>query len=222
MRWTQADATSISPDEFIPVAETSGAIFKLTEWAINTALREGAEINADGGAYAVAVNLSAGIIYDRALVEIVESALAIWDLPAPLLTLEVTESSLMKNPNLCFENLSAIRELGARVSIDDFGTGYSSLSYFKDIPADEIKIDQSFVTSMCRSPADEKIVGLIVDLSHKFGLEVVAEGIESETTLEKLQAMGCDLGQGFYFARPMDAVSYRRWLEEADGPPVDG
>ena len=218
MRWTTAEGRRISPDLFIPVAEASGSIFRLTEWAVNTALREGGEINGSCDAYGVAVNLSAKTIYDPALIHIVESALAIWDLAPEHLTLEVTESSLMKDPKACFKNLSRIRDQGVRISIDDFGTGFSSLSYFKAIPADEIKIDQSFVRNMADHDADAKLVGLIIDLARTFGLHVVAEGIETDVTAARLQDMGCDVGQGFLFAPAMDLDTYCRWLEPFQTP----
>jgi len=108
--------------------------------------------------------------------------------------------------------LSQLRELGVKVSIDDFGTGFSSLSYFKIIPADEIKIDQSFVKAMNRNSDDEKIVESIIRLAHNFGHKVVAEGIENNETLDKLEAMGCDVGQGYLLAKPMAMDNYRHWL----------
>ena len=219
MRWTLPDGTRITPDQFIPVAEASGSIHKLTQWAINTALREGVEVNFPDRDYSVAVNVSASSIYDPGLVTIVESALAIWDLPPQLFTLEVTESMLIKNPELCFRHLSRIREMGVKIAIDDFGTGFSSLSYFKTIPADEIKIDQSFIKAMADNDDDEKIVGSIIDLAHKFGLQVVAEGIQSAPVLHKLQALGCDIGQGYYLAKPMVLEDYQRWLKGVEKAP---
>lgn len=213
VRWVTDSGKVITPEQFIHVAEVSGDINRLTEWAINAALREGSQLTVDGREYAVGVNISAPSIYHPSFIVMVQNALAIWDLSPQSLTLEITETILMKNPETCFKTLSSIRDMGVRISIDDFGTGFSSLSYFKKIPADEIKIDQSFIKALCENPDDEKIVASIVDLSHKFGQRVVGEGIESRGTLDKLRDMGCDIGQGYYLARPMDIETYQGWLE---------
>lgn len=213
VRWVTDSGKVITPEQFIHVAEVSGDINRLTEWAINAALREGSQLTREGREYAVGVNISAPSIYHPSFVVMVQNALAIWDLSPQSLTLEITETILMKNPETCFKTLSSLRDMGVKISIDDFGTGFSSLSYFKKIPADEIKIDQSFVKAICENPDDEKIVASIVDLSHKFGLVVVGEGIESRDILDKLREMGCDIGQGYYLARPMGIDTYQRWLE---------
>ncbi|MGD9660898.1 MAG: putative bifunctional diguanylate cyclase/phosphodiesterase [Porticoccaceae bacterium] len=212
MRWNLPDGGRVHPEEFIPVAEASGIIEQLTDWVINTALREIAELDDLNPDIGVAVNVSATSIYDPAFILTIESALAIWGVPPQRLTLEITETLLMQNPRLCFSHLSQLRELGVKVSIDDFGTGFSSLSYFKIIPADEIKIDQSFVKAMNRNSDDEKIVESIIRLAHNFGHKVVAEGIENNETLDKLEAMGCDVGQGYLLAKPMAMDKYRHWL----------
>lgn len=214
MRLAVPDRSAISPERFIPLAESSGTIAGLTEWALHTALRELAELAAPPRPLSVSVNVSAASIYDPGLTLTVESALAIWGVDPGRLTIEVTESTLMKNPDLCFQHLSSLRALGVNIAIDDFGTGFSSLSYFKTIPADEIKIDQSFVKNMVEGNDDAKIVELIIDLCHKFGLRVVAEGIESHQVFELLQALGCDYGQGYHVARPMPYPAYQQWLND--------
>lgn len=215
MRWQLPNGQTIYPSRFIPVAEASGVIHQFTEWAINTALREVAELTPENGdELSVAVNVSTTSIYDRSLAFTVESALAIWNIAPHRLTLEITESSLIKNPQLCFKHLSELREIGAKIAIDDFGTGFSSLSYFKSIPADEIKIDKSFVKHMVTNEDDAKIVELIIELGHKFNLQVVAEGIEDRETLKALQALQCDYGQGYHIAKPMDYQSYQNWLSD--------
>lgn len=216
MRWVLPDGNTTSPSQFIPLAESSGKITRLTEWALNTAMREMVALESQGQPLSVSVNVSPESIYDPDLLVTVESALAIWGLSAQRLTLEITESTLIKNHELCFKHLSQLRELGIKIALDDFGTGFSSLSYFKSIPADEIKIDQSFVKNMEGNNDDVKIIELIIDLSHKFGLQVVAEGIESKEVLLQLQAMGCDYGQGYYMARPMEFSAYRQWLASYD------
>src|SRR5690606_15989954 len=192
MRWAPSIDNPVSPDHFIPLAETSGKIQGLTEWALNTAMRETMELDPDG-ALSVSVNVSASSLYDPNLVLAVESGLAIWGLPPRRLTLEITEGALMKNPALCFEHLARLRALGVRVAIDDFGTGFSSLAYFKAIPADEVKIDQAFVRHMATDDQDARIVQLVIDLAHAFGLKVVAEGVESGEALARLGDLHCDL-----------------------------
>jgi EAL domain-containing protein (putative c-di-GMP-specific phosphodiesterase class I)/GGDEF domain-containing protein len=209
LRWQQEDGTIVGPMEFISITEATGEIHRLSELIIHTAMREIAELPYAGS---VAVNVSASSIYDPAFVSSLQSALAIWGLPPESFILELTESVLMSDPQLSFSQLSEIRELGIKISIDDFGTGFSSLAYFKSIPADELKIDQSFVIGMKNSQDDEKIVSLIIELAHRFGMRVVAEGIESRSVLAQLRDMGCDIGQGFYLAKPMNLSDYRQWL----------
>lgn len=209
MRWMLPNGRIVRPHEFIPAAEASGDIHGLTEWAVQTAMREAMEWPVD---CSVAVNVSATSIYDLDFIDTLKSALAIWGLPPERLIIELTETLLMSDTELCFRQLSRIKDMGVKVSIDDFGTGFSSLSYFKTIPADELKIDQSFVIGMKSNEDDEKIVALIIELAHKFGLRVVAEGIESRQVLLRLKEMGCDLGQGFYLAKPMKIHDFSGWL----------
>jgi diguanylate cyclase (GGDEF)-like protein len=212
MRWKHINDEYVSPASFIPLAETSYLIYDLTEWCINTALREMAEPLQNNGDLSVAINLSANIIYDPSIITTVKSALEIWGVNPEQLILEVTESALMKNQELCFRNLQLLRDTGAKISIDDFGTGYSSLAYFKTIPADELKIDQSFIRSMASNSDDSKIVDSIINLSHKFGLKVVAEGVEDVETLNLVSDMGCDAAQGYYISRPLDFTLFEEWL----------
>ncbi len=211
MRWTK-DSRVLRPDQFIPLAESTGVIHGLTEWAVHTALREMAGLLIDHPQLSVAVNVSASSVYDPSLLLSVESALAIWDIPPACLVIEVTESSLMRNPELGFRNLAQMRQMGVRVAIDDFGTGFSSLSYFKSIPADEIKIDQSFVRNMSLNAGDAHLVEAIIGLSHSFGLTVVAEGVEDRETLEMLRAMGCDQVQGYFLSHPLELDRFGDWV----------
>jgi diguanylate cyclase len=129
------------------------------------------------------------------------------------LTVEVTENALMVDRERSHRVLTELRELGARISIDDFGTGYSSLSYLKQIPADELKIDKSFVMNMMADDADRKIVEQVVALGHSFGLDVVAEGVESAEVAAKLAEMGCDYAQGFHYAKPLPPQEFPGWLQ---------
>ena len=135
-------------------------------------------------------------------------------MPLDRLTVEVTENALMVDRERSHRVLTELREMGVRISIDDFGTGYSSLSYLKQVPADELKIDKSFVMNMLADEADARIVAQVVALGHSFGLEVVAEGVESPEVAAKLADMGCDFAQGFHYAKPLPPQDFPGWVQE--------
>ncbi|MGH8285992.1 MAG: putative bifunctional diguanylate cyclase/phosphodiesterase [Steroidobacteraceae bacterium] len=202
-RWVSGELGHISPAVFIPVAERSGHIERLTWSTINAALEQNAAWRAAGRDYTVAVNLSPLCLGSSDLTGRVRNALALWNVPATCLTLEVTEGAIMRDPASSFAILRAVRELGVHVSIDDFGTGHSSLAYFRELPADELKIDKSFVMNILTSGADRHLVQTVIDLAHRFDLSVVAEGIENAETAAVLTEMGCDLGQGYHLAMPV-------------------
>ncbi|MGB2271560.1 MAG: putative bifunctional diguanylate cyclase/phosphodiesterase [Pseudomonadales bacterium] len=213
IRWPTADHGLIAPDITIPLIEHLGSELDLINWLVNTALKHLSEI---GNSYkgGVSVNIPANSVTSKALYELVEQALALWDVEPNRLTLEITEDVLIKDKELAFDYLSKVRETGVRISIDDFGTGYSSLSYFKHIPADELKIDRFFVNNMLHNEGDRNIVKLIIDLAHAFNLDVVAEGVEDSETLDLLKSMGCDYAQGYLISRPIPYQNYLSWLEE--------
>jgi EAL domain-containing protein (putative c-di-GMP-specific phosphodiesterase class I) len=162
----------------------------------------------------VAVNVTPSIICNPELVDVIRNAAGLWKIDFKRLTVEVTENALMVDRERSHRVLTEIRELGARISIDDFGTGYSSLSYLKQIPADEIKIDKSFVINMLNDEADRKIVEQIIALGRSFGLTVVAEGVENAEVAARLAAMGCDYAQGFHYARPLPPQEIPAWSQE--------
>jgi EAL domain-containing protein (putative c-di-GMP-specific phosphodiesterase class I) len=167
----------------------------------------------DGGReLGVAVNLSGRSLADHGIVDFVRSTLARAGVEPSLLTLELTESSLMSDPENARAILVKLRELGVRLSIDDFGTGYSSLSHLRNLPVDEIKIDKSFVKEMLSNASDEAIVHSTIQLCQNLGRTVVAEGVEDPATLARLRDLGCDFAQGFHIARPMDAEALTEWL----------
>lgn len=215
MRWTSPSRGPVSPEVFIPIAERTGQIRPLTAWALNTALRQAAEWHTDGP-ITVSVNLPGMLATQPDLPELVEAALRLWGSDRVQLVLEVTESSLMDAAR-AFASLAQLRALGVRISIDDFGTGYSCLAYFKSIPADELKIDRSFVRELLTDRANADIVRLIVDLSRRFGLSVAAEGVEDEATFEALREIGCDVVQGFVVGRPMAAAQLHKWTARNAG-----
>ena len=213
MRWHHRGRGTVPPDLFIPVAEQTGHIRTMTSWALNTALRQAAEWSL--GPMSVAVNVPATMLARHDLPDLVENALNLWGRDHVELVLEITERSLVGDPMHCFGILTRIRDMGVKISIDDFGTGYSCLAYFKDIPADELKIDRSFVSALLTEPASADITWLIIDLAHRFGLSVVAEGVEDEYTFQALAARGCDVVQGHLFAAAMPPDTFRRWIASA-------
>ncbi len=140
-------------------------------------------------------------------------------MPASSLKLELTESSIMADPDTALAVLNQLRDAGVRIAIDDFGTGYSSLAYLRRLPVDEIKIDKSFVLDMATNENDAVIVRSAIELAHALGLQVVAEGVEDAETWQRLAQLGCDAGQAYYVARPMPAEEMGRWLRNAEPPP---
>jgi diguanylate cyclase (GGDEF)-like protein len=211
MRWNSLARGVVSPELFIPLAERTGQIKKLTVWALNTALRQAAQWPPGDGPLSVSVNLPGTLATQPDLPDLVEDALGLWGSDRVQLVLEITESSLMDTAH-AFAALARIRALGVKISIDDFGTGYSCLAYFRNLPADELKVDRSFVSSLLTDPASADIVQLIVGLAHRFGLSVAAEGVEDEATLHALTRQGCDIAQGFLLGKAMPTAEFERWL----------
>jgi diguanylate cyclase (GGDEF)-like protein/PAS domain S-box-containing protein len=209
-RWRHPQRGMVSPAVFIPVAESSGLIAALGRWALHEACREAVvwRESACGAQVRVAVNVSARQLTGGRLVYDVCDALEASGLPADGLIVEVTESALMQDVDKAVESLGALRVLGVRVALDDFGTGYSSLGYLQRFPVDTIKIDKSFVDGLDEPAAQTALVRAIVGLAHGLGLGVVAEGIERETQREVLLGMGCQLAQGYLFARPMPGADF--------------
>jgi EAL domain-containing protein (putative c-di-GMP-specific phosphodiesterase class I) len=160
----------------------------------------------------VAVNLSMRNLHDPELPATIARLLDTWEVPAELLVIEITESTLMAEPTRAMETLTLLRTMGVRISIDDFGTGYSSLAYLKRLPVDELKIDKSFVDQMATDRNDVAIVRSTIGLGHELGLKVTAEGVEDRATWDLLASLGCDTAQGFYVSRPMPAAELTRWL----------
>jgi diguanylate cyclase (GGDEF)-like protein len=213
VRWIHPDRGFVPPDEFIPIAEHTGLIGPLTEQVFDQAISQLLTWHAAGRHLHVAVNVSAATILAADFVSGLRARLEQAQLPRHSLTLEITESQVMADPERAAAVLDALRNLGVRVSIDDFGTGYSSLSQLKRLPVDELKIDRSFVFGMCGDPDDAVIVRSTIELAHNLGLEVVAEGVEDAQTWDELVRLGCDLAQGYYLSRPVPATELTEWLE---------
>jgi diguanylate cyclase (GGDEF)-like protein len=211
-RWQHPTLGNIRPDVFIPLAEGSGLIEPLTKLVLHRSLSELAQLRSQGLLMRVAVNLSPRVLLDSNLPALVESMLRANGVPPNALTLEVTETAIMVDPAKALRVLAALKTLGVVLSIDDFGTGYSSLAYLKQLPVDEIKIDQSFVRNLSEDAEDAVIVRSTIDLAHRLGLSVVAEGVEDAQTLELLGRWGCDSAQGFFMCRPLPREQLGEWL----------
>lgn len=205
LRWDDPDRGIVAPMDFIPVAEETGLIVPIGEWVVREVCRQAAAWGAaTPGAepLVVSVNLSARQLAHPDLVGVFASALADSGVAPETILVEVTESVIMRDPQLATAILHALRALGVRIAIDDFGTGHSSLGYLKQLPVDCLKIDRSFVAGLGIDPDDRAIVRAVVAMAHALGLSVTAEGIETTQQLGELESLGCDVGQGFYFARP--------------------
>jgi diguanylate cyclase (GGDEF)-like protein len=214
VRWNHRDHGSVSPTVFVPLAERYGLISTLTDRVLDESLAACARWLSAGRRLSVAVNLSPRALLDTGLVSNVIGALARHSVPPELLTLEITEGSVMAEPDKALAVLHALRAAGVRLSVDDFGTGYSSLSYLKRLPVQEVKIDRSFIVDLHNNAHDIPIVRSIVDLGINLGLDVVAEGIETDAIWRRLQELGCTIGQGYGIARPMPVEDLLAWLDQ--------
>jgi diguanylate cyclase (GGDEF)-like protein len=220
VRWEHPTRGLVSPADFIPVAENTGLVNLLTTHVLRLAIAQAAGWLTTGLRVPVAVNLSARCLVDPTLLDRVRDLLDERALPPELLRLEVTESAVMANPALAQHTLTGLNRLGVRLSIDDYGTGYSSMAYLKRLPVDELKVDRSFVHHMTESGNDDAIlVRSAIDLGHNLGLTVVAEGVERAEHVSALRELGCDVAQGYHFARPMPPGPLLTWIREWSAEP---
>lgn len=215
IRWNSKKYGFVNTQYFIDILEGSSSLMPVTNWVLNVALRQCLRYQKIIPDFTIAVNLSPSLLTNHDIVDIVSSAVSIWDVRPSSLVLEVTEGAMMMHPKKSLEILHEFHRRGFGVSIDDFGTGYSSLAYLKNLPADEIKIDKSFVMNMANDSKDESIVKAAVDLAHTLDLKIVAEGVEDEKTLDLLANMGCDYAQGFYMAKPMPSDDLITWMVDS-------
>ena len=199
MRWPHPTRGTVSPADFIPLAEESGLIVPIGEWVVRTACEEAATW-ANGEK--VAVNLSPAQFKSGRLPEMISEALSFSGLSAERLELEITESVLLQNSETTLRALHRLRELGVRIALDDFGTGYSSLSYLRSFPFDKLKIDRSFVQDLPESHSARAIVQAIAALGASFNMAITAEGVEKVEQMEYLRGEGCNELQGYYLSRP--------------------
>jgi diguanylate cyclase (GGDEF)-like protein len=211
-RWRHAERGVIGPDVFIPIAERSGLILSIGRWVLHTACLQAAAWRAGGHELSISVNVSGRQLDHDELIDDVRSALLESGLAPSALTVEITETALMKDPGAAARRLGAIKELGVRVAVDDFGTGYSSLAYLRQFPVDTLKIDRAFVQGIATSPESAALIQTLIELGRSLGLETLGEGIEDLAQLEHLQRARCDSGQGFLFARPLEADALTEFL----------
>jgi EAL domain-containing protein (putative c-di-GMP-specific phosphodiesterase class I) len=198
--------------QIIEIAERTGLIIPLTNWVIDHALRQCRQWRDKGHNLGISVNLSVHNLWEPDLVNYIESKINKYELPASSLCLEITESAMMANPGQAIDVLSRLKQMGVRLSIDDFGTGFSSLVYIKQLPVHELKIDKSFIFDMDNDASDIAIVRSTIDLAHNLNLDVVAEGVETDSSLDTLTQMGCDIAQGYYLSKPLEAKELEVWL----------
>jgi EAL domain-containing protein (putative c-di-GMP-specific phosphodiesterase class I) len=216
-RWERDDGRRVGPNVFIPHIERCGLMPRFTGWVVNSALRSHRQFVEAGLQATMAINVSAVDLHERDFCELVEQALQTWSVRPADLTLEITETAPMREPREVVPLLERLKDIGVGLSIDDFGTGYSSLSLLRQLPLDEIKIDQQFVRGLLESKQSLDIVRTTLSLAGNFGLRTVAEGIKDQATLIALRDMGCELGQGFGIARPADLETVVRWMREHGG-----
>ncbi len=214
LRLKHADGTPISPSELVGIAERTDIIHSLSHLILATALRHVRDFERSGWQGGISVNLSARLLNNEDLPEEVAQLLEIWRVNPTRLTLEITETSFVSDIKRSIELLGRLRKTGVRLAMDDFGTGYSSLAQFRQLPLNEVKIDQIFVQNMQVSVADRQIVQTMIDLARNFGMQTVAEGVGDQATLDCLREMRCDLAQGFLFSQALPCGKFIAWTRE--------
>ncbi|HEX7167056.1 MAG TPA: EAL domain-containing protein, partial [Acidimicrobiales bacterium] len=217
VRWDHPEKGLVSPASFIPLAEETGLIGRLTEWVLEEACRQLAEWNATLSLptdFNVAINLSAREVSEPGLVETIAAVIARHNIDPPQLSLEITETALLQDIDAALGALARLRRLGVTVALDDFGTGYSSLSYLRRLPVDVLKIDRSFVARLGDDGKDRAVVAGMIDLAHALNLTVIAEGVETSAQLHELRLLGCDAAQGWFLARPQPGPAIGSLLED--------
>ena len=213
VRWQHPELGFLSPDDFIPAAEQSGTIVLLTRHVIAEAVRKCRVWEDAGHILQISVNLSARDLLDEYLPYHVMQILKENQLPPDRLTLEVTESSIMEDLRRSITVLELLQDIGVSISMDDFGTGHSSLAQLRNIPLHELKIDKSFIMTLCEGTHNDAIVRTTIELAHSMGLRVVAEGVEDEATMRRIAALGCEQAQGYYLSKPLPNNDMLNWLQ---------
>ena len=212
VRWQHPELGLLPPSDFMPLVEQTGLIGPLTRHVLERAVAQCAAWRQAGEELTVSVNLSVRNLLDPDLSSLIADLLKIYRLTPSALELEITESMLMSDPERSIVTLTRLSQLGVGLSVDDYGTGYSSLANLRRLPIDELKIDRSFVSPMLSDESDLIIVRSTINLGHDLGLKVVAEGVEDEATLHRLEKLGCDLAQGYHFSKPLPAEMFNKWI----------
>jgi EAL domain-containing protein (putative c-di-GMP-specific phosphodiesterase class I)/GAF domain-containing protein len=218
LRWSHPTLGDVSPGEFIPIVEQTSLARPTTAWVLDTGLRELSLWCAARMGLQLSINVSATNLVEPDFAQQVQLCLLKHRVPTELLELEVTESAMMDSSGEAMDQLAALEQAGVRLAIDDFGTGYSSLAYMQRLPAQVVKIDQSFVRDLMNGEREQSLVRSMISLSHDLGYRVVVEGIETAEAADMLAGMGCGEGQGYFFGRPMDATAFERWMGQGAHP----
>lgn len=214
MRWTHPELGRVGPAEFIPLAEKTALVHALSLWVMEEALRQISDWRSQGLELTVSINISAGDLESPVFVERLQRAMQRLDVAPQWLELEFTESVLIRNPGVVNKQLMRLRDIGVKVAIDDFGTGYSNWSYLRQIDASGLKLDKSFVDGLQANTADRHMAQTIIELAHKLGFRVIAEGVETQEDYDLLASWGCDEVQGYLIAKPMPPASLFNWLAQ--------
>ncbi len=213
LRWNSPEHGSVAPGEFLSQIEPTVESHELMRFTLHTALRKLAEWGAINPTSGIAINATPNNLAHKNFFKVLSDGLAVWNIDPSRLTIELTESDVMSNPDASVWTIRKLRESGVKVAIDDFGTGYSSLAYLRDMQVNEVKLDRSFIEGVDSQKRTHDIVSAMVRLIHALGIYVVAEGIETEAQARALQQMGCDIGQGYLFSAAVSsAVFETTWL----------
>lgn len=214
IRWRHPTRGVVQPDDFVPLLEETGMIVEIGKWVLEEACSQGAAWHEAGYPIGMAVNVSGRQLDTDQLLADIEGALSQSGLDPTALTIEITETTLMRNAEETAHRLTAVKQLGVRIAIDDFGTGYSSLAHLQRFPVDALKIDRSFISGMRNNEEGETLIRTLVQLGKALSIQTFAEGIEQQQELSLLKDEHCDSGQGFLFARPLDAADTETFLQK--------
>jgi EAL domain-containing protein (putative c-di-GMP-specific phosphodiesterase class I) len=218
VRWQHPTRGLLPPGAFVPAAESTELIVGLTDWVVDRACAQSAAWQAEGISLPIAVNVSARCLRDHEFADRMLAALQRHGVASDLITIEITETAVISDPDRAAATLRRLAERGMGVAIDDFGVGYTSLAQLDHLPISELKIDREFVASMARGADGDAVVRAVVSLGHGLGMTVVAEGVEDDTTLSLLAEIGCDVAQGYAIARPAPAADFEDWLRTRRAP----
>ena len=212
VRWNHPVHGLIPPDEFVPMAERNRLINPMTQWVLKRAFRDSATWHKQGLPIKVSANLSTKDLHDPELPDLISGIAVATGVKPSSILFEITESSVMTDPDSALSIIKRLHEMGYQFSMDDFGTGYSSLAYLKKLPLTELKIDKAFVMDILTSENDAAIVKATINLGHNLGLTVTAEGVESKEAMDLLLEYGCDVAQGYFLGQPITVDNFNQWI----------